>query len=114
MSTLTAEMAYEIGQFVFFRDALHNEVSQPTPHTIVERFAQECRGGVQELYKLARDSALYSEVALTDKEPPYVPLSEARIADIIRLADKRLAADQARWEQERLKEQARKDKKTDD
>ena len=110
MTTLTAEMAYEIGQIVYMRDALHNAGSQPTPHIITERFVQECHGGIQRLYKFSGDTSVHSEVALTDKELEYVPTSDARIDDEIRIAGRRHAADRARWDAEKTEAEARKDK----
>jgi hypothetical protein len=79
-SELTATLEFEVGELVYPRSALHCDGQRPRRFVIVERYVQQCHGGVQKLYRLhGVDGNLVSEVALTREEPEYRPLSEGYI-----------------------------------
>ncbi len=70
-ATLSAIFAFEIGDFVYFKTAEHNERQAPQKHMVMERHIQECHGGVQTLYSIGGISGLVPSIALTAKKPPY-------------------------------------------
>jgi len=69
---LTVEFQFEIGDFVYFRSARNDREHVPSRYLVMERYAQQCHGGVQRLYKLDGDFAkLVPEICLTREEPAY-------------------------------------------
>lgn len=56
---------YAIGEVVFIRCSRHCLGVRPKPFIITERFAQQCHGGTQLLYKLLGAEDLIPEIALT-------------------------------------------------
>ena len=73
MSKLEAEMAFEIGDIVYFKTALHDEHARPTAFLVLERFLQECPGGIQKSYVLTEQQHAVLEIALTKDRPKYEP-----------------------------------------
>ena len=73
MSMLSAELAFEIGDIVYFKTALHDEHSRPIAFMVLERFVQECPGGIQKSYVLTEQSRPIMEIALTKDKPAYEP-----------------------------------------
>ena len=73
-SSLTVEFQFEIGDIVYYRSARNDRDSVPRRFLVMERFAQQCHGGTQILYKLDADPhALIPEVCLSREEPAYDP-----------------------------------------
>lgn len=97
-SELTVSFVYEIGDIVFFRASQHCAGSRPKPFLITERVAQECHGGVQQLYRMDGRPDLVSEVALSHDEPPYRPMVPAAVDDGIKSEAQAALARDARWE----------------
>lgn len=71
MSTLSAEMAFEIGDVVYFRTAEHRHGTRPKPFIVTGREIEECPGGIQKHYKLGGVSGTAHEMELTKEIPPY-------------------------------------------
>lgn len=76
MSELKSDMAFEVGEMVYVRHALHNANRVPLQYIITERYVQECHGGIQRLYKLLGEQGMYPEIALTRERPAYQPRCE--------------------------------------
>jgi hypothetical protein len=92
MSEITVSFEFEIGELVFFRDAAHCHGIRPKRFIIEERFAQQCHGGIQRLYRLhgyPRDSGYLGvpEIVLSREEPAFIPVSQAELDDRNRRAD---------------------------
>lgn len=85
MSELKATMAFEIGQFVYFRSERNDTTHQPERDVVYERFVKEFDGGIQRLYRIGSVDRLISETLLTAEEPPYVPQSQEAIDDHINM-----------------------------
>jgi hypothetical protein len=68
------EFKFEVGQIVYYRSAANDRDHIPRKFIIIERFAQQCHGGTQILYKLDADpKALIPEICFTAEEPEYDP-----------------------------------------
>lgn len=74
MSVLQAEMEFEIGDIVYHKTALHSD-ERATPFIVIERFVQECHGGIQRQYRISSDrrvdSRLMVATELTKEKPVY-------------------------------------------
>lgn len=81
MTGFRVDFKFEIGDIVFAKDAAHDEGNTPLPMCIIERIAQECMGGVQQLYKTSRAEKCFPEVCLTNERPPYQRVDYDRIAE---------------------------------
>ncbi len=69
MSELKADMAFEIGELVYFKGAIYNTHQTPNRYMVVERYVNECHGGIQRLYKLEGITVQVAEIALTRDVP---------------------------------------------
>ena len=104
---------FGVGDIVYFKTAPHNRDKYPNRFMVVERFVQQCHGGVQFLYKLdppARDG-LVPEIVLCIEKPPY-EISMERLKDIanedvLRRAEEHLQFEA--WKEERLAKKAAKE-----
>ena len=76
MSSLRAEFRFEIGDTVYFRAAMHNANNRPNQFIIYERLAQQCHGGIQQLYRMQPGMDFVAETLLTADEPEYRPATE--------------------------------------
>ena len=99
MSVLSGEFKYEIGDMVYFRTASHRDGHRPKRFLIIERFLQQCHGGVQMLYKLDGSSegigSLIPEIALTPDEPPFERVSDAELEWAKSVIKKRFLRDES-------------------
>ena len=79
MSSLTVEFAFEVGDFVYFRSSRNDRDHAPNRFVVMERYGQQCHGGVQRLYKLDGDfTKLVPEICLSREEPAYDTSRERR------------------------------------
>ena len=85
MSELKAEMKFEVGDFVYFRNASHHIEALPKRFVVTERLVQECHGGVQRLYKLHGHEGLVPEICLCSDMPPYIAGVKERIEELVSL-----------------------------
>lgn len=70
-NTITVTFKFSVGDLVYFSGATHNVSTVPIQAVITERIAQQCHGGIQQLYKVSSEQGLFSEVSLCLEEPPY-------------------------------------------
>lgn len=102
MSSITVEFEFEIGDLVYFKHAVHDETNKPRPLMICERIVQECPGGVQLQYKVLGDEyGTCLELTLTADEPEYRPYSDAKIDDMLKIADRKHEAERKRWDRDK-------------
>lgn len=81
---MQTEMQYEVGDMVYIRNAIHDRAHRPKQFVILERYIQQCMGGIQLAYRLnARGEGLhfYMEVELTLTEPKYQKTSQEELED---------------------------------
>ena len=96
MSSITAEFAFEIGDLVFFKGALHCDGHRPKQFCVYERIAQQCHGGIQMHYRLSGYTGDVPETVLTKDEPPYRPHSKEEVEHNLEVkAAMRAAADES-------------------
>jgi hypothetical protein len=102
VSELKAEMKFEIGDIVYFAATQHTDSCRPRRFVVYERFAQECHGGIQKLYRVGGEANMVSEPLLTSVEPEYRPRSPeaiaSQIADELQLSAARDKVSDKRWE----------------
>lgn len=70
MSTLSAEMAFEIGDFVYLKHHESTPELRPRRYMVYERHIQECHGGVQRFYRVAGLEGPVAEICLSKEIPP--------------------------------------------
>lgn len=71
MSVLSAEMAFEVGDHVYFKHAENDLLSSPKRFAVIARYVEECHGGVQRHYKLFGRDEFVPEIVLTKERPKY-------------------------------------------
>lgn len=69
MSSITVKFEFEIGDFVYYRNAMNDRTHSPFRHIVHERIAQECHGGIQRLYRLDGQEEEIPEVVLRSTPP---------------------------------------------
>lgn len=89
MSTLNVEFAFDIGDMVYFRDALHNRTHWPLRFMVVERCAVEYDGAVYRSYKLSNSDKWVAAIALSKDPPPFEQTPDERIREDARVEDLR-------------------------
>ena len=97
MSRLIVDFAFEIGDVVFFKGSDHANGHRPKTFAIYERVAQQCCGGVQNLYRVHGIEGFTPEAMLTREEPPYRPMSDAELADRVRVIQTEIKARKAEF-----------------
>lgn len=75
---------FELGVRVFMKDAQHCRGSRPRHFVILEQIASQCPAGVQKSYLLNGLDQPVMEMALTDEEPAYRPMSAAALEEHLR------------------------------
>lgn len=97
MSGFTVDFEFDIGDLVFTKGSQHTEGNRPRLFCISERIAQQCHGGIQKLYKLETIDGWHAEVVLTKDEPPYRPMSDARMIEHFAIMEQERKARESHW-----------------
>ena len=97
MSGFTVEFEFEIGDLVYTKGSQHTDGQRPRMFCISERIAQQCHGGIQQLYKLETIDGWHAEVVLTYDEPPYRPMSDARMTEHFAIIEQERELREVRW-----------------
>ena len=70
---------------MYFKNAENTLERQPVKYIITERYAQECVGGIQKMYRLLDSKELVPEPVLAYEKPTYEGLNVDRLREKIEI-----------------------------